>query len=384
MIYPVTTNGTYLLLALSSLALGLAAGAVMHRSDYCLAGMFRDLFLFRRAEKLRTLLLLVVATMILFEAARLLGLLPTYPFPLYYAPSGANVIGGLLFGVGMVLAGGCVVGTLYRMGAGSLISAVAFVGLIVGSAGYAEIFPFWSAFIKQTTFFPGKITLPQMLGVGPTVPVLLVSAAAGVLLLRWQRQGLLSRPSVIAGDLQPWKAALLLAPISLLSAVAIGLPLGVTTSFAKIGGWAEGLVAPGHLGQSAFFQTVPLHYRHAITGADLAGGPAPVLDALAAIQFPLVVGIVLGSAVSALLLGEWCLRRTVPGRQLASALTGGIIMGLASRMAPTCNVWHLMGGLPILAGSSFLFLAGLLPGAWLGGVLLTSLVIPRGASAQGA
>ena len=127
--------------------------------------------------------------MVLFEGARLLGLLPNYPFPLFYAPSAANVIGGLLFGVGMVLAGGCVVGTLYRMGAGSLVSAVAFVGLIVGSAGYAEIFPFWSAFIKRTTFFPGKITLPQMLGVGPTVPVLLIAAAAGVLLLRWRRQG---------------------------------------------------------------------------------------------------------------------------------------------------------------------------------------------------
>lgn len=377
-------NETYLLLAAGSLALGLAAGAVMHRSDYCLAGMFRDLFLFRRVDKLRSLVLLVAFTMLLFEGARLLGLLPNYPFPLFYAPSAANLAGGLLFGVGMVLAGGCVVGTLYKLGAGSIVSGVAFAGLVVGSAGYAEIFPFWSAFIKQTTFFPGRITLPQILGVGPTVPVLLIAAAAGALLLHWRRQGAFHRNSAVAGDLQPWQAALLLSFISLLSAVVVGMPLGITSSYAKIGGWIEQLVLPGHVGQLGFFQAVPLHYRHPLTGVDLAGGSAPRFDAIAAIQFPLLAGIVLGSAVSALLLGEWHLRRGIPGRQLASAFVGGVIMGFASRMAPTCNVWHLLGGLPILAASSLLFLAGLLPGAWLGGRLLTSFVIPRNLSETNA
>ena len=374
-------NESYLLLALSSLVLGLCAGAVMHRSDYCLAGMFRDLFLFRQTGKLRTLVLLIVVTMLLFELARLLGLLPNFPFPLYYSPSAANVVGGLLFGIGMVLAGGCVVGTLYRMCAGSTLSAVAFVGLIVGSAGYAEIFPFWSGFIKQTTFFPGIITLPQLLGVAPTLPVLLVAAAGVALVHRWRRRGLFFCSSAAKGFLPPWQAALLLAPISLLSALVVGMPLGVTTSFAKIGGWVERLIAPGRVEKSAFFQTVPLHYRLPLTGAELAGGPAPHFDAIAAIQFPLVAGIVLGSALSALLLGEWHIRRGIPARQLVSALTGGIIMGFASRMAPTCNVWHLLGGLPMLAASSLLFVLGLFPGAWLGGRLLTSFVIPRTAAA---
>jgi len=374
-------TGTYLLLAAASLLLGLGAGAVMYRSDYCLASMFRDLFLFRRLDKLRTLVLLVGATMLLFEGARLFGLLPNYPFPLFYAPTAANVIGGVLFGIGMVLAGGCVVGTLYKMGAGSIVSATAFVGLIVGSTVYAEFFPSWAAFIKRTTFFPGKITLPQLLGVGPTVPILVIAAAAGALLLRWQRQGKFRRASALAGDLQPWRAALLLALIGLLSVVVVGMPLGITSSYAKIGAWIEQLALPTHVELSAFFQAVPLHYRHPLTGAELAGGSGPVLDAIYAIQFPLLVGIVLGSAVSALLLGEWHLRRGIPRRQLVSALAGGIIMGLASRMAPTCNVWHLLGGLPILALSSFLFLLGLFPGAWLGGLLLTTVVLPRNAVA---
>jgi len=49
-------------------------------------------------------------------------------------------------------------------------------------------------------------------------------------------------------------------------------------------------------------------------------------------------------------------------------------MGLASRMAPTCNVWHLMGGLPILSLSSMLFFLGILGGAWIGGMLLVKIL----------
>jgi len=50
----------------------------------------------------------------------------------------------------MVLAGGCVVGTLYKMGSGSVASAVAFVGLLAGSALYGEWHPAWSALAKTT------------------------------------------------------------------------------------------------------------------------------------------------------------------------------------------------------------------------------------------
>ncbi len=366
---------TYLLLAAVSLTLGLAAGFVMHRSDFCLAGMFRDVFLFRRADMLRMLLVLVLATMALFEGARLLGLLPLYPFPLLYAPSAANLVGGLLFGVGMVLAGGCVVGSLYKAGAGSVASLAAIGGLVVGSVAYAEFHGAWKAFAKATTFLPASITVPQAIGVGPTVPVLATLAGGGILLLRWGRRGLLTRSSAAAGYLQPWQAALALAAIGLASYLLVGMPLGVTSSYTKVGALIENAVAPGHVAGSAFFQAIPLRYEHPITGAALQGGVGPGFDVLSAIQFPLVAGIVLGSAWSAARLGELRLRTGVPGRQLVSALAGGALMGLASRMAPTCNVWHLMGGLPILAISSFLFLAGILPGAWLGGRVLAAHVI---------
>ena len=376
-------EGSYLILSVVSLALGLSAGFIMHRSDFCIAGAFRDLFLFRRGFMLRMLLLLVVSTMLLIEAARLMGLTPLYPFPLLYSPTPANLIGGFLFGVGMVLAGGCVIGTLYKIGAGSVLSALAFVGLAFGSALYAEVYPYWVSFIKSTTFFAGAVTVPQLLGVSPTVMVLIVSGAAGYYFFTLHKKGALVRRSTADGYLQPWRAALMLSVISLLSYVLIGMPMGVTSSAAKLAGYAEGLLFKGHVEGLAFFKAVPLNCTNPLTGIRLEGGGGPKLDSIAAIQFPLVLGIILGSAASALKLGEFKINFSAPPRQYVSAFAGGTAMGLASRLAPTCNVWHLMGGLPILAMSSMLFLIGLLPGAWLGGRLVVNLVMNNGGSRNG-
>jgi len=357
------------LIATVSLVLGLAAGFVMHRSDFCMAGMFRDLFLFSRTVMMKSFLLLVVASMVLFEAARL-GNLLTVPFPLLYSPTAANLIGGLLFGIGMVFAGGCVVGTLYKMGAGSVLSLTAFLGLMLGSGLYAEFHPAWAAFAKSTVLFPGKVTVAQILGIDPLITILVVAIPGALLLLSWYKKGALARPSFAAGYLQPAKAALALSLISAVSYILIGMPLGVTSSFTKIAGFFESLLFRDHFENLVFFKAVPLNATHALTGAVLQGGAAPAFDALAAIQFPLIFGIIAGSAFSALLLGELKIHFRVPLRQYVLAASGGILMGLASRMAPTCNVWHLMGGLPILAASSILFFLGILPGAWIGGKLL--------------
>src|SRR5512139_4010912 len=101
-----------LLIVITSSLAGLTTGYVMHRSDFCVTAMFRDLFLVGDRFLLRMLVLLVVVSMAAFELGRLGGLLTPYPFPLLGPASLASLIGGAVFGIGMVLAGGCVVGTL--------------------------------------------------------------------------------------------------------------------------------------------------------------------------------------------------------------------------------------------------------------------------------
>ncbi|MCS6913258.1 MAG: YeeE/YedE family protein [Myxococcales bacterium] len=368
-------TGPWLTIVLASLSAGLTAGFVMHRSDFCVTAMFRDLFLFRDAYLLRMLVLLVVVSMLLFELARWSGRLTPYPFPLLGPPSAASMVGGFLFGIGMVLAGGCVVGTLYKLGAGSVASGVAFLGMLAGSALYAEFHPVWSDFAKAAQIEARAITLPQWLGLPPSALILPAAALGAVLLLRWYRAGALTRISHAAGHLPPWQAALILAGVGLFSYLLVGMPLGITTSYAKLGATIETWLWPEHVAGLAYFSSQPLHYTPPLADRPIQGGPGPGLDAIAAIQYPLIVGILLGACVSAVRVGEFRVRFGTPPRQLASALIGGILLGLSARMVPGCNIWHLWGGIPILALQSLLFVLGLVPGTWLGSRLLVRFVI---------
>lgn len=362
------------IVALSSLTVGLLAGFFMHRSDFCLAGAFRDLFLFGSFRRLRALLLLVVASAALFELFRLAGWLPSYPFPWFAPPAGVNLVGGFLFGIGMVLAGGCVVGVLYKLGGGSLPAAVALLGLLAGSALYAELHPFWQRLSAASAWAGPAVTLPQWSGLAPGWWVAGVVAAGGSLCWHWQRQGAWRSPAQHADGFIPlWATALALAGLSLLSAVGTGMPMGVTTSYAKAAAFVETQLLPAHAAQLSFFVVRPVQYQLPHGGPLLTGGAGPWLDVVALVQFPLIAGLLSGAFVSAVRLGEFHPRWALSGRQAAMVFCGGAVMALGARMAPGCNVWHLLGGLPLLTLQSLLFLVGLLPGAWVGCRLLQQL-----------
>ena len=361
--------------------LGLTAGAVMYRADFCVAGTFRDFFLFRKTSMLRALLLLIVTTMVLVEIVRQLGLLPLYPFPLLGSPSLANIVGGIVFGIGMVTAGGCVVGTLYKMGGGSMISTAAFIGLIAGSGIYAEIHPWWSGIVKQYTFFKGQLTLPQVLGCSPALLIVPLALLAGFFFHRWRKQKKWHLTSFVEGYLQPWKAALYLALLGTLSYLLVGMPFGITTAYAKAAAYLTKLIAPAHAAQTAFYNAVPLNYSAPISHVHLLGGAGPVVDAITYIQFPLIIGIILGATIAAVRVDEFKIYYRVPARQYISALVGGIILALGSRMTPGCNIWHLFGGLPILNMQSILFLVGIIPGSYIGSKILVHVVLSSGAKA---
>lgn len=368
-------DNPFLVILITSSICGLVAGFVMHRSDFCVTGMFRDLFLFRDVFMLRILGVLIVSSMLLFELAVLGGAITHHPFPLLGAPSLGNIIGGFLFGIGMVLAGGCVVGTLYKMGSGSVVSIVAFIGLLLGSALYAEFHPGWAGFSKATTLSDGAVTLPQLFSLPSYALTLPLALLAGVYLWRHHQRGALFRNNLLPGSIQPWHAAVVLSLTGFVSYLFIGMPLGITTSYAKLGASVEALFVPGHVASLAYFQAMPLHYTPPLSDTAISGGAGIKLDAVAAIQYPLVVGITLGAMISALLLKELRFHYRVPVNHYLSALIGGCVLGFAARMVPGCNIWHLWGGVPILAIQSLLFVVGLLPGAWVGSKLLTRFVV---------
>ena len=359
------------------LLLGLLAGAIMQRSDFCMAAAFRDLFLFRSTTLLAALLVLVTVSAVLFELVRTLAGRESFALPVLGVASLITVLGGGLFGVGMVLAGGCVVGTLYRLGAGSRLALWAVIGMILGSALYAEIHPFWSTLKQLTSFGPQAVTLPQWSGLSPWLFVLILVVVTGLLIL-WRPQAFVPLPDwrEVKGYIPPLYAALALAGVGTLSVILFGRSLGVTTSYTKVAAHLEQMLIPGHLAATAFFQTQkPVIFP--FVPEPLTVGPGPTFDGIVVMQYPLIIGIILGSALSAWQLGEWRWSAGANWRQTSSVLAGGVLMGLASRMATGCNIQHLWGGLPIFSVQSLLFLAGILPGAWLGGRLLVRWVLPE-------
>ncbi|HBT83485.1 MAG TPA: hypothetical protein DEB35_08800 [Desulfuromonas sp.] len=71
----------FTLVMLISLGLGLLAGGVMHRADFCMTATFRDLFLFRSTTLPAALLVLVTVSAVLFEGLHLAGALVQFPLP---------------------------------------------------------------------------------------------------------------------------------------------------------------------------------------------------------------------------------------------------------------------------------------------------------------
>ena len=160
---------------LVGLLFGIVFGIVLQRGRFCMASAARDLFLTKDTYLAKGVIYAIIFTSIGFFAVESLGLIEFQIKTLGLQ----NVIGGLLFGVGMVLAGGCASGVLYRAGEGYVSAYTAILGVLTGMAVYAEIHEFLLInFIEPTTV--GKITLHGWLGISPWV---LITAMAVVVVV---------------------------------------------------------------------------------------------------------------------------------------------------------------------------------------------------------
>ncbi|SHO52572.1 YeeE/YedE thiosulfate transporter family protein [Desulfopila aestuarii] len=77
---------------------------------------------------------------------------------------GAIVIGGALFGIGWAIMGFCPGTSIGALGEGRWHAVFAILGMIVGAAIYAELFPFFKSTVLSWKDF-GKIGLPEVIDV---------------------------------------------------------------------------------------------------------------------------------------------------------------------------------------------------------------------------
>lgn len=118
------------------LLFGMAFGLVLQRSRFCFTSAFRDPIILKMYTMvnyvLLSLLVGVVGVYFLqiiysIQGKELTGLSAVTPF------SPLTMIGATLFGIGMVLAGGCASGTLVRISEGTKLHFLSFIFFVLGS-----------------------------------------------------------------------------------------------------------------------------------------------------------------------------------------------------------------------------------------------------------
>lgn len=347
-----------------ALMFGFAFGAILQRSRFCFASAFRDVFLLRDRRTMLGLLVALIVGCIGYQLVYLLWIPSVGDFLPRVAHIGrANwhlVMGGAAFGLGMVVAGGCISGNLFRLGEGQTTSPVALVGVLVG---YNAAFLVWNSLWVSTVAESREVWLPKGLGYAGAFALQIGVLAAGALwLLRlpalppkpgqpatWA----VVRRKVFVDGWPTWVGGVL---VGILGTVALlfANPLGVTAEIARVArsmGDAVGIL-PDRL-----------------QGLDVLRGCSMAETGGISNNGIFVLALVAGSFAAATAAGEFRLRAGRP-KGYALAFGGGILMGFGAMVSIGCTVGTLLSGVMAFALSGWLFAAGLMAGAWGGAWVL--------------
>lgn len=87
---------------------------------------------------------------------------------------GANILGGLIFGVGWAVCGYCPGTGAGALGEGRWDALFALIGMLLGAAIYAEVYPAMKSTILTWGNF-GELTLPGILGVNAWILIVILT-----------------------------------------------------------------------------------------------------------------------------------------------------------------------------------------------------------------
>lgn len=155
------------------LVFGLFIGIVMQRTRFCFVRAFREPFMTGNGDATRAVALAIVISAIGFSILKWTDLRDWETF----VSSGfwfGSLVGGLIFGIGMSLAGGCASGSLWRAGEGHVKLWVALVGFALATSYFRTWLEEsgWIMKLGQPVFLPdvigwklGLITIVGIMGI---------------------------------------------------------------------------------------------------------------------------------------------------------------------------------------------------------------------------
>ena len=321
----------------SGLLLGALLGFVLQRGRFCVTGALRDVWTSGRTRWLTAFLIAIAISSVGFFSLLELGLVNHSAEPL---PPLATITGALIFGAGIVLAGGCATGTYYRAGEGLIGSWLALI-TYAGSAAAMK-----KGILKplnegvQDLNNTGLTTVYDTLGVSAWPLVVLM--AAGIGWLAWRH--LRAERGLKVATLPPARTGLAHLLFErpwhpFFTAVLVGLIAIAAYPLSYAAGRTSGLGITGPSSNLAY---------------GIIAGDVTAITNWGSLM---VVGIIIGSYIAAKASGEFRLR--VPDAPtMVKSLIGGIAMGVGASLAGGCTIGNALVGSAELSLNGILAFAG--------------------------
>lgn len=335
--------GEELAVALVGLFGGVLLGLAARLGRFCTMGAIEDVLYGGSALRMRMWVLAIGVAVIGGFGLSALGLLrteDTYYLSIRWMPV-ASILGGLMFGYGMALAGNCGYGSIARLGGGDLRAFV--IVVVMGVSAYVVlsgplaglrvmIFP------QQDVVNDVPPGLAHMIGNWTGMPVNAIGLIIGVLitLAALASKDLLSDPKAIF-----WS-------------VVVGV--------AVTSGWAGTSWVATH-----GFEEIPV-VSHSFS--------APVGESLlylmtASARLPSfavgsVAGVALGAFIGSLFKGHFRWEACEDPRELRRQITGAILMGVGAVLALGCTIGQGVSAFSMLAFSAPVTFAAIFAGAAFG------------------
>lgn len=323
------------LIGVSAFALGAVFGAVSQLTGFCTMGALSDVVFMDDWRRLRAWMLALAVALVGTQGLHGAGWIDLGRSVYLGGPQswGGAVLGGLMFGLGMTLAGGCGAKTLVRLGGGNLKSLV--VVLVTG---------LFAMMTFKGLLAPLRLELERLTAIA-------ASGSAGPPALR---AGLVV---LIGGGLGWWSlkdGTFRRSKPDLLSGVVIGalIPAG----WAASGILGADPFEPAPLTSLSFAAPIgaALTYLMTWTGATLSFGVAAV------------AGTIAGAFAAAALRRELRLEGFTDTHDLLRHLAGAALMGSGGVLAMGCTIGQGLTGVSTLAPLSPLVLLAILAGGVLG------------------
>ena len=332
-------------------------GAIAQRTHFCTMGAVSDIVNMGDWTRMRQWAMAVGVAMIGFYTLAAIGLID--PAKTLYASGRfiwlSALVGGLLFGFGMVLASGCGSKTLVRIGGGNLKSVVVFV--VMGVAAFATLKGI-TAVARVATVdrvaidFASNAALPNLLGnalgTSTTSAGLILAVVLGLGLIIWAAVG---RDFVRFDNL--------LAGLGLGALIAlmwwISGHLGYLAEHPET--LQEAFLATNSGRAEALSFVSPVAYT--VDWVMFFSDKAKVLT----IGIVSVFGVILGSAVLAIANRSFRWEGFGDAEDTANHLVGAVMMGVGGVAAMGCTVGQGLSGLSTLSATSFVAVAAILAGA---------------------